>query len=258
MKNSISAVIIAYNEEKKIEDCLKSVKGVVDEILLIHDGPCRDKTLEIAKKYTKRIIVRPRLGDAEFHRDWSLGEAKNEWVLAIDADERLTEGLRDNIRDLVKKDVDGYAFKWNFYDKGKLITKGPLSKNYRLCLFRRKKTKGPHKVHEWYQVNGRIINSDYVLDHKQPYDNWTMKGFFRKTKKWVKNDAKQRIESNSAQMFALLYIFKGLIWFGLLLPYFFIYKKLFLHGELGFRISLQNALYNLMLYYHVFKIKTLK
>ena len=56
MKNGISAYLVVYHEEKVIERCLKSLVGVVNEIIVIHDGPCLDKTMEIAKKYTNHVL----------------------------------------------------------------------------------------------------------------------------------------------------------------------------------------------------------
>jgi Glycosyltransferases involved in cell wall biogenesis len=65
MRNKISACIVVYNEEKVIKRCLDSIKNVVDEIILVHDGPCKDRTLEIAKRYTNKIFIRPHVGMME-------------------------------------------------------------------------------------------------------------------------------------------------------------------------------------------------
>src|SRR5947209_4203128 len=62
---SISACLVVHDEEKLIERCLASLDGVVDEIVLVHDGPCTDRTLDIARGYGARVFERPRHGEAE-------------------------------------------------------------------------------------------------------------------------------------------------------------------------------------------------
>ena len=54
-KPKISANVVVYNEERNIKRCLDSVRDAVDEIILVNSGPCTDRTLEIAKRYTKNI-----------------------------------------------------------------------------------------------------------------------------------------------------------------------------------------------------------
>lgn len=61
----ISACLVVRNEEKVIERCLNSLKGAVDEILIVHDGECGDNTLKIAKKFNADIFIRPMAGVME-------------------------------------------------------------------------------------------------------------------------------------------------------------------------------------------------
>ena len=56
---TISACLVVYNEEKSIQCCLESLRPVVNEIIIVHDGECNDKTLEIARKFTKHIYFQP-------------------------------------------------------------------------------------------------------------------------------------------------------------------------------------------------------
>ena len=67
MKDKISAIIPVYHGEKTIKETLKSLEeGVVDEIIVVHDGPCKDNTLKIARKYTKKIYVQSHKGRSAF------------------------------------------------------------------------------------------------------------------------------------------------------------------------------------------------
>ena len=91
----ISACIISFNEEKKIEDCLKSLAGIADEIIVV-DSNSTDNTVAIAQKYTDRIILQDFLGFIE-QKNFAVQQAENDWVLSLDCDERLSPELQDAI-----------------------------------------------------------------------------------------------------------------------------------------------------------------
>ncbi len=91
----VSACIISYNEEEKIEDCLKSLRGVVDEIIVV-DSCSTDKTIEIAAKYTDKIYTQKFLGHIE-QKNLAVSKASNDWILSLDCDERLSESLKESI-----------------------------------------------------------------------------------------------------------------------------------------------------------------
>ena len=99
----ISACIISFNEEKKIEDCLKSLRGVVDEIIVV-DSLSTDKTKDIVRKYTNKIYVQEFLGHIE-QKNLAVSKASHDWILSLDCDERLTDELRESIL-AVKDDLD--------------------------------------------------------------------------------------------------------------------------------------------------------
>jgi len=91
----ISACIISYNEEKKLEGCLQSLQGVVDEIIIV-DSLSQDRTVEIAKKYTDKIYPQKFLGFIE-QKNFAVSKASHQWVLALDCDERLSPRLKQSI-----------------------------------------------------------------------------------------------------------------------------------------------------------------
>ena len=107
----ISACIISYNEEKKIEDCLKSLLPVADEIIIV-DSLSTDNTLKIAEKYTDKIFHQKFLGHIE-QKNLAVEKASNDWVISLDCDERLTEELQQSIlaikNNLDNTDVDAYC-----------------------------------------------------------------------------------------------------------------------------------------------------
>ncbi|VAX30378.1 hypothetical protein MNBD_NITROSPIRAE01-673 [hydrothermal vent metagenome] len=91
----ISACIISYNEEKKIEACLKSLNGVVDEIILV-DSLSTDQTIKIASKYSAQIYNQKFLGHIE-QKNLAVSKAQCDWILSLDCDERLSDELRASI-----------------------------------------------------------------------------------------------------------------------------------------------------------------
>ena len=99
----ISACIISFNEEDKIEECLISLDGVVDEIIVV-DSLSTDRTKEIAKKYTDKIYDQKFLGHVE-QKNLAVKKATHDWVLSLDCDERLTSELRESILS-VKNNLD--------------------------------------------------------------------------------------------------------------------------------------------------------
>ena len=104
----ISACIISYNEENKIEDCLKSLEGVVDEIIVV-DSLSTDKTKEIVKKYTDKIYDQKFLGHVE-QKNLAVEKASYDWILSLDCDERLTDELKESILQVKNnlEDADAY------------------------------------------------------------------------------------------------------------------------------------------------------
>lgn len=100
---NLTVVVLTKNEEKNIADCLESVAGWASEILLV-DDESSDKTVDIASQYTDKIIIR-KMDNEGKQRNFAYSQAKNLWVLSLDADERVTEELRDEISETLSKHV---------------------------------------------------------------------------------------------------------------------------------------------------------
>jgi len=107
-KVPLTVVILTKNEERNIKDCLESVFGWADEIIVV-DDESQDRTVEIAKRYTDRIFIK-KMDTEGRHRNWAYSKAKNEWVLSLDADERVTEELKKEIGETINRDTDFSAF----------------------------------------------------------------------------------------------------------------------------------------------------
>ena len=97
----ITLSMIVKNEEQYLRDCFESVKGVVDEIVLIDTGST-DSTLEIAKKYNAKIFHFKWINDFAAARNFALENSSGDWILYLDADERLSQKSKQEILNLTK------------------------------------------------------------------------------------------------------------------------------------------------------------
>lgn len=185
--NKISACLVVYNEERCIGRCLESLRDVVDEIIVVHDGPCQDKTLNIAESFGAKVFVRPHQGEAEIQRPFSYEQASHNWILQIDADEFLSPELKSRLAELVSdKTVNAYQFIWPIWNGKKKVSQ---SWPYKLCLFRKDKISFlgiPHFVPE---IQGKLKNSKLILEHQPDYNNLSLGIFQKKWRSWAKIQA---------------------------------------------------------------------
>lgn len=131
---TLSVIVIAKNEERVIEKCLASVADWADEIILLDSGS-DDRTVEIARQYTDNVEVTDWPGYGK-QKNRALAKATSTWVLALDADESVTPGLRDEIdRRLIKGSATAYKVPVRLGYFGKYI-RSPL-KQRPLILFQR-------------------------------------------------------------------------------------------------------------------------
>lgn len=106
-KVPVSVIVPAYNEERNIGDCLQSVSWA-DEVMVV-DGGSRDRTREIAGRYTSHILVTEN-SPAETQRLKAIEQVKHPWFLLLDADERVDEELRREIERVVEPQEGPVAY----------------------------------------------------------------------------------------------------------------------------------------------------
>ena len=94
----LTVIIPTFNEEENIQECLESVAWA-DEIMVV-DSFSKDRTLEIARRHTDRILQREYINSAS-QKNWAIPQTRHQWVMVVDADERVTPELRDEIRALL-------------------------------------------------------------------------------------------------------------------------------------------------------------
>ncbi|MGH7821524.1 MAG: glycosyltransferase family 2 protein [Candidatus Binatia bacterium] len=152
----VSAIIVCFNEEANIRDCLESVRWA-DEIVVV-DSHSTDRTLDVVSEYTDRIFVREWPGYRE-QKQFALDQARCEWVINIDADERVSPELRAEIRNELSvgdPGVDGFYIPRLVYYLGRWWRRGGWYPDFRLRLFRRDRAVwGGINPHEKVIVDGR-------------------------------------------------------------------------------------------------------
>jgi glycosyltransferase involved in cell wall biosynthesis len=186
---SVSACLVVRNEQAMIERCLRSLTGVVDEIVLVHDGECEDATLQIAARYGARIFVRPLTGHAEATTIFAFEQARGEWIMSLDADEFLSDDLRGALRQLVADEhVNGYELLWRQWDGQRYITEnGP----FKLSLFRRACVHALGIHHSAERVDPPVKRIDLQLEHRPAYNNFTLRTVLSKWRRSAKIHAEQ-------------------------------------------------------------------
>ena len=144
----ISAVIITYNEEVFIEKCLVSIEGIADEIIVV-DSFSTDATEEICKKYNVRFVKHEFEGYRD-QKNFALQFATHKNILALDADEALSDKLRESILAIKEKwSYDGYLFNRRNNYCGKWIRYSQWYPDRQLRLFRSDKGQwGELNLHE--------------------------------------------------------------------------------------------------------------
>ena len=143
MTPKISTVVSAYNEEEKIEECLKSVENLADEIIFV-DNTSHDKTIEIAKRHKAKVFIRPN--DPVMlnkNKNYGFSKAAGDWILSLDADERITPVLAKEIKAAVKqKNIKGFEIPRKNIIFNKWIQHSIWWPDYNLRLFQTENMQG--------------------------------------------------------------------------------------------------------------------
>jgi glycosyltransferase involved in cell wall biosynthesis len=193
--NKITAVILARNEEKMIGDALDSV-AFCDEIIVIDNGSI-DATKETSEKKNAKVHSL-KSNDFSELRNFGLNKAESEWVLYLDADERIDGELKDSIKNIVSTDTKYAAYylrRKNFYFGKHEWPK--IEKMER--LFKKEKLKEWRgKLHESPIVEGEIgiINQGFILH----FTHRDLESMLDKTNEWSAQEALLRYNSGHPQM----------------------------------------------------------
>ncbi|MBI3288131.1 MAG: glycosyltransferase family 2 protein [Elusimicrobia bacterium] len=182
--DSLSAILIAKNEEADLPGCLDSLKGVASEIVIVVSDDTTDRTEEIARARGAKV-VRRAFDDYARMRQASLEAAGGDWCLWIDPDERVTPALAREIADVVRSDSPAAAFDIPFsvVFLGKTLRWGGLGSESHIRLFRRARCRFVGgALHEGLAVEGavaalseKIVHTPYadIPDYLAKLDRYT-------------------------------------------------------------------------------------
>jgi glycosyltransferase involved in cell wall biosynthesis len=164
-REKISVIVPTFNEEEVIEDCLESVTWA-DEIL-VADSFSKDKTLEIARRFTDRIIQREYINSAS-QKNWAIPQTQHRWVMVVDSDERVSPQLRDEILKHLAAgpEKSGYVIKRVNHFMGRRINHGGWGHDRVLRFW--DKTKGRYQekeVHAEVDIDGAVGELEHPLMH---------------------------------------------------------------------------------------------
>ena len=233
---TLSAIIICKNEEHNIRDCLESIK-FADEIIVL-DSNSTDKTVDIAKAYTDKIFITSDWPGYGPQKNRALAKASSQWVLSIDADERVTDQLRQTIVDVIsnKRTYDAFKIKRLSSYCGRMIYHGDWSNDYVVRLFRRLSGQFTKDiVHERF-----ILNQEKLLGTlTQPLLHYSFKSLNQVLKKMnhyssagaIKNCQQAKKSSITKAIFHSIWSF--------IRGYFL--RLGFLDGREGFLLAISNA-----------------
>lgn len=152
----ISVIVITKNEAHNIEACLNSVRWA-DEIIVV-DAESKDQTVTLAKKYTSKVFIQPWLGFAAA-KSFAVEQSSHQWILWLDADERVVPELAEEIQTLLKAEPNHAAFTIarRAYFLGRWIKHSGWYPGRVPRLFHKERAAfNSAAVHEGLEINGSI------------------------------------------------------------------------------------------------------
>ena len=239
LKLPVSVIVLTKNEEKNLPGCLASL-GWAKEVVVV-DSQSTDKTLAAARKAGARVINRPWPGYTA-QRNFALSKCRQPWVLSVDADERVSEELRDSIAALLEQgpqrrgyrvpEVNNYFGRWLRY--------GGIYPGWHMIFYRRQGAKyesGQADVHEGVRVENPGDLDGLLVHHAYP----TLELALDKLNAYTSAEAEGRLKQGPAQVGLYGLVFRPLQRF--IRNYFF---------KLGFLDGVQGLLYCFLTGYYTF------
>lgn len=238
---TLSVALATYNEEENLPFCLESVGKFADEIIVV-DGGSSDRTVGLAKEYGAKVKVTTNPAIFHINKQKAIDMATKDWILQLDADERLTEALKDEVKKKIndkKSYINGYWIPRKNYFLGRFLTKGGQYPDYTLRLYRRGKGKLPQKsVHEQAVVEGEVEYLKNPLVHMadKTFSRYLLR--FSRYTDLIRNELKEKKVGYNI-FIALKYLFVLPMWWFLLT---YVRHKGFMDLWQGFLFSFFSAM----------------
>ncbi len=155
---TLSVALATYNEEENLAACLDTVKDFADEIVVV-DGTSKDRTVEIAKRYNAKVIIRENPKIFHINKQIAIDHCSSDWILQLDADEHISESLKKEIKQVLHEEgeFNGYWIPRKNYFLGRFLVKGGQYPDYTVRFYKKGKGRLPQKdVHEQAEIDGKI------------------------------------------------------------------------------------------------------
>ena len=164
---TLGCVIITKNEEANIHDCLASVAWISERVVV--DAESTDRTVELARAAGARVLVRPWPGFGR-QKNYAMDEARAEWILIVDADERIPQPLQSEIRSRIDAwrpgDPEAYEIPRRNYFYGAWVRHAGVYPDYQIRLVRKGSARyNDVPVHENLVVQGPVGRLIHPMDH---------------------------------------------------------------------------------------------
>lgn len=237
----ISVILITLNEEDNIKACLEGIKWA-DEIVVV-DAFSSDKTPDICREYTNKFLQRDWDGYAG-QKNFALKQARNEWILWVDADEVVTEDLKCEIQKAVQENnADGFFIPRKNYFLGKWMRHGGWHPDFALRLFKGKKAYFEEReVHEKVILDGKTSVLKHSLLH---YTYKSLDDYVERQNRYASLAAKELyLKGIHKGVSAAYLVFK---FFGKFIETY-IYKRGFLDGYYGLLTSVSASYFAFLKY----------
>lgn len=236
----LSVVVLTKNEEQRIAACLDSVKWA-DEIIVVDDESA-DRTVEIARRYTNKVLIR-RMDIEGRHRNWGYAQAKNTWVLSLDADEIVTPELREEIERILKNNPkeNGFTIPRRNYIGDYWVKYGGWYPAPQLKLFQKHKFR-----YEEATVHPRAFMDDPCGHLKSDiihYSYRNLEDFFAKLNNQTTREARKWIDQNKPMTLAR-FVYRSIDRF----IRTYIGRQGYRDGFIGFAVAFNAALYQFISY----------
>lgn len=210
----ITATIITLNEEKNIRDCIVSLQSVCDEIIVV-DSISKDKTVEIAEELGAKVYIQKYLGDGP-QKHFGVQYASNEWILSMDADERLEPDAIEAIKqlDLENSSYDAYAFRRRNYVGKHWIKAAGFYPDSVVRLYNRNRAAySPKKGHSFVEAKS-VQNITAHISHftYENYTNWVERlNQLSSRDAWAMYENKKKVGEFSPVLHAAVALIRKLI-----------------------------------------------
>ena len=253
MKYRLSVTVITYNEEAKIKDALDSVKWA-DEIVVV-DSYSTDRTVEICREFTDKIYFKEFIGFGGL-KNLAIEMASHDWILSLDADERVTEGLRDRIQKILsdEPDAEGYAIPRKNYFLGRWVRHCGWYPDYRsVQLFNRKMGSFTGDlVHERLVLTPGARKA-YLKEHILQYPFLDFNQFITKNTRYAGLRAEELLKQGRSFRFHQLLTHPAFMFFKM-----YVLRAGFLDGMVGLILSISYAYFTFAKYAHLWELACVK